>query len=61
MYFADQWQTPAALAVVAITLLAFLVRIALRRKKSSGACGSGCECSVRPRDSQGRGSGSKTP
>ena len=41
----NQWQTPAALAVVAITLVAFAVRLA-RRKRSNGAgkCDSGCGC-----------------
>jgi hypothetical protein len=37
------WQEPAALLVVAATA-ALLLRHALRRRKTSGACGAGCAC-----------------
>ena len=33
------WQTPAALGVVALTILLFLAK-----KKSSKSCGSDCAC-----------------
>ena len=41
----QSWQTPAALAVVGLVLLTFIVRYLRGRKtKKSGACGTGCAC-----------------
>ena len=46
MHFED-WQTWAALAVLALTLGLF-TRAALRsRKRSQSACGGGCHCTVK--------------
>jgi hypothetical protein len=41
------WQTFTAGAVVAITLLVFLVRLARPRRK--GGCGHGCDCGKKTR------------
>jgi hypothetical protein len=40
------WQTPSALAVVALTVVAFIWRSVRKRrsKKSGSSCGSGCAC-----------------
>ncbi len=38
----ENWQTPAALAVVAVTAAVFARRL-LRRRRRRG-CGSGCGC-----------------
>ncbi|MCB1099332.1 MAG: hypothetical protein R3F19_04515 [Verrucomicrobiales bacterium] len=44
-----QWQSLAALAIVAITLIAFIVR-AVRKvvtpSGKNGSCGEGCGCSA---------------
>ena len=46
----ESWQTPAALAVVALTALAFVVRFWRKRKsKGRAGCGSGCNCPASPR------------
>lgn len=39
----DNWQTPLALLVVAITV-ALLVHGAWKRRKSGPGCGGGCGC-----------------
>ncbi|MFT5411185.1 MAG: hypothetical protein ACI8XO_003966 [Verrucomicrobiales bacterium] len=43
------WQTPAALAVVALTLILFAFRI-VRQRKNKGGCGGGCDCPAKPGD-----------
>jgi hypothetical protein len=49
------WQTPAALAIVLMTLIAFIVRTYRRRSRSSdkgaGACGGDCGCSINSKKS----------
>ena len=44
MLVPSNWQTPAAIAVVALTLLIFAVQIARRKKRGGGGCGGGCDC-----------------
>ena len=44
-----QWQTPAAIAVVAITAVLFTVRLVKKirsQPSKKGACGEGCGCST---------------
>ncbi len=48
MFPPDNWQTPAALAVVAITVALFVVRWVRRRKGNGRGCGGGCDCPVKP-------------
>lgn len=42
----DDWQTPAAIGVVVVTMVVFVARfIGVRAgKKSGNACGGGCDC-----------------
>lgn len=42
----NSWQTPAAIAVVLVTLAVFVVRFLRRRsgKQGGGSCGTGCAC-----------------
>ena len=43
----DEWQTWAALAVVALTLGLFTRAILRSRKGKSTGCGGGCHCTVK--------------
>lgn len=45
-WLAENWQSLAALAIVALTLAIFLRRLV--RPKQSGGCGGGCDCKVKP-------------
>lgn len=40
----DNWQTLAALGVVAITAILFIVRAVRKKRSSSTGCGSGGDC-----------------
>ena len=40
----NDWQTLAALAIVALTLVAFAWRALRRGRAKSKSCGSGCDC-----------------
>jgi len=40
----SDWQTWAALGVVAITVLAFVVRAIRRRRKAASGCASAADC-----------------
>ena len=48
MFLANNWQTPAAIAVVFVTLIVFAVQIIRRQKPGGGGCGGGCDCEVKP-------------
>jgi hypothetical protein len=40
----DSWQTWAALGVVAITVIAFIVRAVRRRRAAKSGCASAADC-----------------
>ena len=49
MFFANNWQTPAAIAVVVLTLIVFAIQIVRsKRTRAGGNCGGGCNCDVKP-------------
>jgi hypothetical protein len=43
----DEWQTWAALAVLAMTLGLFARALLRSRKNRSSGCGGGCHCTVK--------------
>jgi hypothetical protein len=39
----DSWQTPAAIAIVFVTLAIFILRL-LKGRGAKNGCGTGCAC-----------------
>lgn len=42
-WLVDNWQSAAALGIVALTVVIFALRL-VRPKKPAGGCGAGCGC-----------------